>query len=68
MNARDEYGLTTPKKMTPEEAVAVLSSLASSGDYEMAHVEADNVLCALLRFHGHDDVVAAWDKVGKWYA
>lgn len=57
-----------PKRMTPEEAITALKPLENVGDYEIAHNQADDVLCALLRFLGHDDVVKAWQKVGKWYA
>lgn len=54
--------------MTKESALDILEELAKSGDYEMAHSEADDVLCELLASLGFDDVVAAWAKVGKWYA
>lgn len=59
---------TMPEKMTPEEAIAALTPLAGVGDIEVAHAQADDVLCSLLRFLGHDDVVEAWGKVDKWYA
>lgn len=54
--------------MTPEQAIAKLTELAKSGDYEAAHGDADQVLCDLLTALGHADVVKAWDEVGKWYA
>lgn len=54
--------------MTPEQAIAKLKELAKSGDYEMAHSEADEVLLKLLTALGHKDVVKAFDEVGKWYA
>lgn len=57
-----------PAKMTPEEALVALQPLADVGDAEIAHVQADDILCALLRFLGYDDVVEAWQKVDKWYA
>ena len=56
------------EKMTPEEAMASLKKLAESDDYESAHIEADGVLCALLLFYGQDEVVKAFDEVGKLYA
>ncbi len=59
---------TMPEKMTPEEALTALKPLEDVGDWEVAHSQADDVLCSLLRFYGHDDVVEAWEKVGKWYA
>jgi hypothetical protein len=38
------------------------------GDPEIAHQEADELLCALLRSLGFGDVVAEWEKVQRWYA
>jgi hypothetical protein len=38
------------------------------GDYEAAHSQADDILCKLLTDLGFADVVAEFDKVGKWYA
>lgn len=38
------------------------------GDPESAHVNADKVLCDLLRALGYGDVVDEWEKVEKWYA
>jgi len=37
-------------------------------DIEMAHSDADDLLCELLRELGCSDVVEAWDEVPKWYA
>lgn len=55
-------------KFTPEEALATLKAEAGNRDYEVAHGNADDALCKLLRFLGHDEIVDAWDAVGKWYA
>ena len=54
--------------MTREEAIKRLMALVESGDVEASHIEADDILCALLRSLGYEDVVAAWDDVEKWYA
>lgn len=56
------------KKITPEEAIKYLTEHCMHGDYEGAHGDADKILCALLRYYGQDEVVEAYDKVGKWYA
>ena len=37
-------------------------------DKETAHLEADRLLCALLRELGYGDVVLAWECIPKWYA
>lgn len=56
------------EKMTEKKALELLKSLHHEGDYEMAHSEADNILCDLLETLGYKDVVESWRKIGKWYA
>lgn len=53
--------------MSREQALAALKECLS-GDNEADHSNADQVLCELLVSLGYGDVVAAWDRVGKWYA
>lgn len=59
---------TEAETMTREIALAKLKALLGSGDVEIAHGVADQVLCDLLTSLGYGDVVAAWDDVEKWYA
>lgn len=54
--------------MTREQAIDQLKKQQGSGDYEVAHGEADAVLCELLVALGYQDVVDEWEKVPKWYA
>lgn len=54
--------------MSREEAIQELKKLQESGDTEMAHVYADEVLMNLLISLGYKDVADEYDKVGKWYA
>lgn len=55
--------------MTPyEKAMETLRQAQENGDYEGAHSIADEALCDLLTALGYVEVVAAWHKVGKWYA
>jgi hypothetical protein len=54
--------------MTPGEAFNKLKELQENGDTEMAHPEADNILCDLLQTLGYDDIVSEYMKVDKWYA
>lgn len=54
--------------MTREEAIAQLKSCAANDDVEMAHSDADGVLCKLLGSLGYKDVVDTWEEVPKWYA
>lgn len=54
--------------MTKEEAIEELKKAQVNHDTEIAHVEADDVLCQLLTALGCADVVKEYEKVGKWYA
>lgn len=54
--------------MTPEDALAVLRTLEGNDDYEEAHLEADRILCEVLKGLQLIDLVDAWKRVGKWYA
>ena len=54
--------------MTREEAIETLKALAKDDDTEVAHKEADVVLCQLLFTLGYKDVVTEYHRVGKWYA
>lgn len=55
-------------KPLSDAAVARLSRLAQLSDAEVAHHEADKVLCYVLDQLGYRDVVEAWKKVPRWYA
>ena len=37
-------------------------------DFEVAHKEADKLLCELLTALGYEDVVTEYNTIGKWYA
>jgi len=63
MNLRD-----TEKNMTKEEALIQLAACRENKDTAVAHSNADDVLCALLKALGYGDVVAEYKKVHKWYA
>lgn len=54
--------------MTKEEAIEELKKIAKDNDIEMAHVEADSVLCQLLFTLGYGDVVTEYHRITKWYA
>ena len=56
------------KAVTVETAVELLTRIDEVCDQEMAHVYADEVLCTLLRNMGHNDIVDAYDNIGKWYS
>lgn len=54
--------------MTKEEALAELAEIRKDTDTEVAHFNADSVLCQLLISLGYEDVVTAYHDIGKWYA
>jgi len=54
--------------MTREEAINLINIEIGNSDTEMAHSNADMVLCLLLIDLGYGDVVAAYNQVEKWYA
>jgi hypothetical protein len=51
-------------RLTPEEAEAALLALPQD-DPEMAHKEADLILCKLLNFLGHEDAVVTYLSIQK---
>ena len=51
-----------------EKYINLLKEQQISWDDEMAHVEADNLVCELLKELGFEEVVKEYDKVSKWYA
>lgn len=51
-----------------ELALNALETLKELEDLEMVHVEADKILCSLLKYEGYDEVVEKFEKLQKWYA
>lgn len=49
-------------------AIEMLKAEQANDDTEMAHSNADEILCTLLEELGHAEVVAEYRKVSKWYA
>lgn len=45
-----------------------LKKLGNSGDPEVAHVRADNLLCDILEQIGEDEIVKVFHDIKKWYA
>lgn len=45
-----------------------LKALQSNPDKEVAHNQADKILCDLLNWLGYDDVVKEFENLEKWYA
>jgi hypothetical protein len=57
---------------TRETADRVLARLRElkdeDDDWESSHIEADGLLCEMLTALGYEDIVKAFNDLGKWYA
>jgi hypothetical protein len=53
--------------MTREDALERLKEIKSNSDTEIAHQDADDVLCDLLSELGYGDVVEKYYEIEKWY-
>lgn len=58
------------QKPTKEQDIERMKEIArlSEVDAEMAHLEADDLLCNVLRRAGYSELVDEFAKVEKWYA
>ena len=54
--------------MTKEQAIEELKIQQKNNDVEIAHGEADHILCKLLIKLGFKEVIVEYEKVDKWYA
>ena len=54
--------------MDRAEAIEALKKWQGHTDWEIAHEEADKILCGLLTALGYGDVVEEWWMIDKWYA
>lgn len=50
------------------EYIERLIALQTGYDTDVAHSEADAILCEILINLGYQEVVDAWELVNKWYA
>lgn len=48
--------------------MALLKDCVANGDEEIAHSDADNILCQLLTELGYSEIVGIYSEVDKWYA
>ena len=56
------------KVMTPQEFKTFMEQLKNRDDPEMAHFEADILMCELLSALGYSEGVQVFEKMTKWYA
>lgn len=57
----------TPKEFK-EEMQKIVDKEDADGDREKCHVEADALLCKVLKQLGYGDGVKVFNDLGKWYA
>jgi len=51
-----------------QKAIDDLKEQQKNPDTECAHIEADDILCNLLKHIGFGEVVVEYEKINKWYA
>lgn len=56
------------KEVIIKEAVEKMKECVNNGDTEVAHLDADAVLCDVLTQLGYKELVDLYEKVKKWYA
>ncbi len=54
--------------MSKEEALERMKAAVNNGSTEIAHSDADDILCEFLVGLGHADLVEIYLDVEKWYA
>ena len=54
------------QKHLHDSALSDMAKEVENLDYEVAHSNADNILCGLLRTLGFGDVIDVYDKIPKW--
>ena len=56
------------KEVIIKEAIEKMKECVNNGDTEVAHINADAVLCDVLTQLGYKELVDLSEKVKKWYA
>ena len=54
--------------MTREEFKNKMQTIADKRDIEGGHIEADDLMCELLKDLGYGEGVEIFEEMGKWYA
>ncbi len=67
---QDTLNTPTDKELSSSSGYAqrLISLQSDRTDTERGHVEADNILCELLKELGYSDVVEEFEKIDKWYS
>ena len=56
------------KEVIIKEAIEKMKECVNNSDFELAHLDADNILCDVLTQLGYKELVDLYEKVNKWYA
>lgn len=56
------------KEVIIKEAIEKMKECVNNGDTEVAHLDADDILCDVLTQLGYKELVDLYEKVKKWYA
>lgn len=56
------------KEVIIKEAIEKMKECVNNGDIEVAHLDADDILCDVLTQLGYKELVDLYKKVDKWYA
>ena len=56
------------KEVIIKEAIEKMKECVNNGDTEVAHINAEAVLCDVLTQLGYKELVDLYEKVKKWYA
>ena len=56
------------KEVIIKEAIEKMKECVNNDDTEVAHINADAVLCDVLTQLGYKELVDLYEKVKKWYA
>jgi hypothetical protein len=51
-----------------EKYLQKMKDVAKNHDAEVAHCDADDLLCELLKDLGYEEIIEAFESVDKWYA
>lgn len=54
--------------MNKIEALVLLREEQKNEDWEIAHSNADDILCKFLLSLGYEDIVREYNLINKWYA
>lgn len=68
ISTRIKSSVEAAKANDPEEFFLKMRTIAVEGDPENGHVQADQLMCEVLKRLGYEDGVAIFQQMRKWYA